>query len=144
MEWYGAVKSLTGYTTSAFSIKYRKKWRELIHKEDLQNMIDTIEDAHKKVKKYAVRYKFLHKSGEYKYFEEEGIVFKMGKSKTIYAIGTIRDITEKKKAEDALKASERRYKNFIQNSTEGIWRIEVKHPIPIDTPRYKMLTIYDR
>lgn len=142
MEWFGAVKSLTGYTLSSFAIKYRKQWRDLIHPEDIQRMIDIIEDARKRMKKYSVGYRFLHKSGEYRYFEEDGIFYKMGKSATVYAIGTVRDVTEKVEAENALKESEKKYRNFIQNSTEGIWRIEVHKPIPLSLPREKLLEIY--
>ncbi len=34
----------------------------------------------------------------------------------------------------ALRASEERYRNFIEQSMEGIWRLEFDQPIPIDLP----------
>ncbi len=34
-------------------------------------------------------------------------------------------------SEDALRLSEERYKTFIRNSSEGIWRCEVRVPIPV-------------
>jgi PAS domain-containing protein len=34
----------------------------------------------------------------------------------------------------ALRASEERYRNFIEQSVEGIWRLEFDQPIPIDLP----------
>ena len=33
---------------------------------------------------------------------------------------------------DALKRSEERYRAFIKNSSEGIWRFELDKPIPVD------------
>lgn len=40
-----------------------------------------------------------------------------------------RDITERKKSEDVLRASEDRYQNFVQRSSEGIWRFELEVPM---------------
>jgi PAS domain S-box-containing protein len=42
----------------------------------------------------------------------------------------IRDISERIESEKILRKSEERYKAFINQSTEGIWRIEFDKPIP--------------
>ncbi|MBD3276128.1 MAG: PAS domain S-box protein, partial [Candidatus Marinimicrobia bacterium] len=44
----------------------------------------------------------------------------------------VRDITENKQSELALKKSEERYRAFIQNSSEGIWLFELEKPISVD------------
>jgi PAS domain S-box-containing protein len=44
----------------------------------------------------------------------------------------IRDISERKKYERELKDSEERYRAFIKNSTEGIWRMELYKPCSVD------------
>ncbi|HYJ92798.1 MAG TPA: PAS domain S-box protein, partial [Pyrinomonadaceae bacterium] len=44
------------------------------------------------------------------------------------------DLTEKHRTEKALKASEDRYRAFISQSSEGIWRFELEEPMPIDLP----------
>lgn len=48
--------------------------------------------------------------------------------------GASRDITERKRAQDLLARSEQRYRAFVANSSEGIFRVEYREPIPLDLP----------
>jgi two-component system, cell cycle sensor histidine kinase and response regulator CckA len=41
---------------------------------------------------------------------------------------------ERKRAEDALRRAEERYRAFIAQSTEGIWQFELERPAPMDLP----------
>jgi PAS domain S-box-containing protein len=45
-------------------------------------------------------------------------------------VGVIRDTTARREAEEALRAGEERYRAFIANSSEGIWRFELDEPVP--------------
>lgn len=44
------------------------------------------------------------------------------------------DISERIRAEDALRQSEDRYRAFIKHSNEGIWRFEMVSPLPMHLP----------
>ncbi len=57
---------------------------------------------------------------------------KYGKVESFATIA--RDITEAKRAENELRRSEERYRNFIANAGEGIFRIDFQQPISIDQP----------
>jgi len=39
---------------------------------------------------------------------------------------------QRQQAEEALRQSHQRYKDFITHSIEGVWRVELDHPIPVD------------
>src|SRR5699024_6360020 len=43
----------------------------------------------------------------------------------------VRDLTEQRSNEQALRASEERYKAFIAASSEAIWRADLNPPIPL-------------
>jgi PAS domain S-box-containing protein len=46
----------------------------------------------------------------------------------------VMDVTEHQATQRALRESEERYRAFISQSTEGIWRFELDEPIPITLP----------
>ena len=52
---------------------------------------------------------------------------------------TMFDITEGKRAETALRRSEESYRNFVAQSSEGIFRQDVDAPIPIDLPEEELV-----
>ncbi len=53
--------------------------------------------------------------------------------------GFTMDISDRKRVEDALRESEMRYRSFISHSSEGIYRIEIVPPVPIDLPRAEIV-----
>jgi PAS domain S-box-containing protein len=49
-----------------------------------------------------------------------------------------------RRAEDDLRRSEDRYKAFVAQSTEGIWRFELDEPVPTDLPVVEQLAAFHR
>ncbi|HKP11144.1 MAG TPA: PAS domain S-box protein, partial [Blastocatellia bacterium] len=69
--------------------------------------------------------------GETLYVRENARCIRHADGRVKYYEGTIEDITEKRRAEDLLKESEMRYRVFVEQSTEAIWRFETERPIPV-------------
>ncbi len=52
---------------------------------------------------------------------------------------------DRKRTEEALRASEERYRSFVRQSTEGIWRFEIDQPLSIHLPEDEQIRlIFDR
>jgi PAS domain-containing protein len=43
-------------------------------------------------------------------------------------------VASQKEAEAALRESEERYRAFIEQTAEGVWRFELEQPVPVDLP----------
>ena len=54
------------------------------------------------------------------------------------------DVTERKLAEEKIRRSEERYRSFVEQSTEGIWRFELEEPISTDMPEAEQVDHFYR
>jgi len=57
----------------------------------------------------------------------------------------VRDISERKIAEDLLRASEERYRSFVQHTSEGVYLLMLDAPIDVSLPiETQVDALYDR
>jgi PAS domain S-box-containing protein len=56
------------------------------------------------------------------------------KGEVVSVVTISRNITERKKAEEKLRRSEERYRAFIEQSSDGIWRLEMVNPVSSSLP----------
>src|SRR6266571_2591092 len=54
------------------------------------------------------------------------------------------DVTERRRAEAALQQAEERYRAFVTQSTEGIWRFEFDEPLPVGLPEAEQIEHFYR
>ncbi len=120
---------LTGYEVQAV---IGKRWFDFIHPEDLDTCYDAFGRVfHGKEVMHNIRYRFRHNNGTYRWFSTSATFVLNDDNQLLYGIGISQDVTERKYAEESLEASEERYKAFIGQSSEAIWRYELETPIRI-------------
>jgi two-component system cell cycle sensor histidine kinase/response regulator CckA len=57
------------------------------------------------------------------------------RDRSIVGVGAvIVDMTEIKRAESALRHREERYRAFIEQTAEAVWRVELERPVPVQLP----------
>jgi PAS domain S-box-containing protein len=54
-------------------------------------------------------------------------------------VALVNDVSERRRMERELAGSEQRYRTFVRQSTEGIWRFELRQPIPVDLPEERQV-----
>jgi PAS domain S-box-containing protein len=112
------VATLLGYEPREF-IEDSEFWANHIHPEDapqvLAELSHILEHEH-----HIHEYRFLHKDGTYHWMCDELKLVKDAKGEPVEIIGYWIDITERKKAEEAVLESEAKYRSLFSSSPEAI------------------------
>src|ERR1700752_3077152 len=95
-------------------------WQVAIHPDDLPRILETFRDALNSVKPYEVEGRFRRFDGEFRWFLFRGSPLRDRSGNLAKWYGTNTDIEERKRAEDALRKSEERWRSVFENSAIGV------------------------
>jgi PAS domain S-box-containing protein len=118
-------KELRGYSDDEITDDERV-WADSIHPDDKRRVMSAIE-AHFQGNTpfFKEEYRVQHKSGKWIWILDRGVALKDEQGRVVRMAGAETDITERKEAEDKLKASEHRYRAIVESQTEMICRFKL-------------------
>ncbi len=117
--WVGAIERVTGYTHDEFQNFNGTRWENSIHPDDLQKTKQALNYAFDTDSVFYCEYRFKIKNGSYIYTEDSGVYIKNEDGVNYRMIGTMKDISERKLAEQALIENEEKFRTIIEQASEG-------------------------
>ena len=98
----GALQEILGYAPAEFAVN-TEAWRALIHPDDLQRYLDTMERAVETSEPFDFDYRVRHHDGSYRNMREQGrVAFESGDAPK-HLLSSIADITERRALEAQLR-----------------------------------------
>jgi PAS domain S-box-containing protein len=133
VAWSPNIEAIFGLAPGEFGGTY-DAWLALVHPDDRVAVAERVATALATIASYAVELRFIRPDGSMGWQSARGHVVADEHGRPRALRGVVFDVTARHHAEEAMRGSETRYRSFVSQSTEGIWRAELRAPIPIDAP----------
>lgn len=124
------IESLLGYAPSAWTAD-PEFWIEHVHPEDREVVLSEFERSRRLEEPFVAEYRLLARGGRIVWIRDEATVVRPAGSEPAFFQGVMLDITDRKQAEEALRAAEAKYRDIVENAVEGIYQ---------STPAGRLLT----
>ena len=114
-------------------------WWDHLHPDD--HAIALQEDTWEEGRPFQVEYRMYRQDGGEVWLRDDAVIVRDPDTGRRLTRGLLIDITEQKRAEAALRESETRYRMFLAQSSEGIYRLEYAPPVPCHLPIDEQLAL---
>jgi PAS domain S-box-containing protein len=120
VQWWGKIDEMLGYEPDEFP-RTLDGWASAVHPEDLERTMAQIQAHLERGDPYDAEYRVLRKDGVYRWWSARGAAARTPDGMPLRLIGSITDVTERKRAEGALAASEALYRTMGEAVDYGVW-----------------------
>lgn len=108
IQWAGAIEQVTGYNAREFNGIDFEAWLRMLHTADRPRIVQILDEAAEAGSAFSLQYRLVRKDGSFTYIEDTGVFVRDEMGRPSLGLGTMRDVTARRQAEDALRESERR------------------------------------
>ena len=120
VQWSDEQFRIFGHEPGSISVTYDTFLAALLP-DDHERVLAAINDALAGKTSYDIEYRIVRPNGEVRLVHARGDVYRDMTGHPFSMAGTVLDITERKRIEDALRVSEERWHLAVRGSNDGIW-----------------------
>jgi PAS domain S-box-containing protein len=113
------IQELTGETPDE-ALALKEHWRELVHPDDYARVAAEDQRTSARGDPFQLEYRHRRKDGSYVWIQDECVPLRDEAGEIIAWQGVMLDMSARHRAEDALRASEARFRALVQNGSDII------------------------
>ncbi|HET7478896.1 MAG TPA: PAS domain S-box protein, partial [Rubrobacteraceae bacterium] len=123
-HWDGAIEAMFGYSADEVG-ESGAWWERRIHPDDRENVLSSLQEAlDGGGESWSCEYRLRRADGEYATVADRGYVVRDAGGRPVRMLGSMMDVTERKRAEEAQRQSEERFRGLADATFEGIAILE--------------------
>jgi PAS domain S-box-containing protein len=115
-------------------------WLDVVHPADKPHLVERWQDALRTKTAHQVEFRIKQRDGSYSYVRAQGAPVRDGHDNVRGWIGTLLDIDDQKKTEEALRLSEQRYQTLATSTSVGVWHAGPCCEVTGDCPGWQNMT----
>jgi PAS domain S-box-containing protein len=120
-----------------------EQYVNITHPDDVRKGRNLAEQLVKgRIPSYRIEKRFIAKDGSLAWLDVTVVLIRDEHQKPQYVLAMVDNITERKRTTEALRTSEERYRSFVVNSSEAIWRFEIEQPIDTTLPADEQIALF--
>ncbi|MCX6567035.1 MAG: PAS domain S-box protein, partial [Candidatus Aminicenantes bacterium] len=95
-------------------------WTKGVHPDDFERCLGIYTEAFEQRECFSMDYRLCHRDGQFRWIQDDGTPRYDSQGNFLGYLGHCLDITDRKRAEAAVQASESRYRQLVENAKEAI------------------------
>ncbi len=132
------VRRITGFAPADFT-SGRVHWAELVHPDDLPQVRDGLLSAVRAGRPFQLEYRIRCRDGSVRWVWEQGQGIEYAGDEAVALEGFVTDVTERKRAEEALIERHERDELLAAGTCDAIWDWDIPNHRVVFSPRWKEL-----
>lgn len=121
IEWDGAIEEVTGFTPEEYRDVRFEEWTRMIHPDDKEDVLTLFDAAMRENGSFKAQYRYKKKDGGYIWIEENSKALEHSEGRPSRLIGVMKDITERKKADELIYKSQKLLSDSQRIAHIGSW-----------------------
>ena len=119
-------------------------WYEMLHPEDRQRALEQYLEGRSSGRPFAFEYRLIGRDGRIVWFRDEAMVIRDAMGRPTLVQGVMLDITEAKRADDALRRSEQRYRDLVEHAQDIVFTLGPDATLTSLNPAFEQITGWSR
>src|SRR5215212_1665618 len=114
-------EAMFGYSPEVGN-SHPKHWLNVVHPEDRERVLEEDKRTDESLEPFRAEYRVIAKDGRVVWVRDEAVLVRNERGEPLFWQGVMHDITKRKKAEEALRESERRLSTLLANAPAYLYR----------------------